>query len=790
VVASSCLWTNPSKIAGTSESGCERPSRGAPATGWSNPVWERHEEDSSSAILNATDQSPNQPHQGAQLECIEEWRNARDMDCTLLGAGSAPSLTHFADLQISPANWRGRGGNLQVESFASLKQRHLQHQRILQAEAEEYDQILQTRQQQQHADPFASLKMRYQQFQKEQAQRKADRQRLGEDDNDLLQGLWQFGQRLQGKIDGRRESQQDPSLTTGSHQRTQREKERQQDISRRAASASSRRPRRDDESDQGQQEFPCVTMMKTDVDKPTQLCFAGESDVVDRTLAAGEHLQGERGVCEKCCSEYTVRGQQHGTERSVGMYFGDEEDNDDGYGSDVAEVSNSSGEASEEQWDEAEFAHRLCHGVGSSTSTALAHAVVSTRGCPHPMNSSMVISTASSPQGATVHPVPHRIGCETRCREVSSIGESKSMHEQTPPIREPGVLLQNSGGTFGDEAFSVTLGTPEQKCLECPLPGWRIRQLEVQGWREVGRVSRLEADMGLAEDLPLLEQLCDEEASQVHELKREILRLQGLAEIPIRCWRAQFYAQGRLLCWLRGRNNIIPKAAVWAVECIDFLDKAPERARRFEASPTSHHDAREKHLLAGLFGTDRIGASVLYRKDGLIDVECLVKMTSLGFFCDGEEYDSLIFYDTLHKESLRIGKCLTNRVSVIDLTGSSLSRMVRNMAIFDKQLGRFPHREAPMPEGFRTILIRNTPAFFTRVWKLSKWMVTKRDQNRVHLFVASERGEAKYREELFKHVDANQVPRDFGGDCDCPWTFCGRSVVDSKVVSRDSNPVM
>jgi len=162
--------------------------------------------------------------------------------------------------------------------------------------------------------------------------------------------------------------------------------------------------------------------------------------------------------------------------------------------------------------------------------------------------------------------------------------------------------------------------------------------------------------MGLAEDLPLLEQLCDEEASQVHELKREILRLQGLAEIPIRCWRAQFYAQGRLLCWLRGRNNIIPKAAVWAVECIDFLDKAPERARRFEASPTSHHDAREKHLLAGLFGTDRIGASVLYRKDGLIDVECLVKMTSLGFFCDGEEYDSLIFYDTLHKESLRIGK--------------------------------------------------------------------------------------------------------------------------------------
>lgn len=139
-----------------------------------------------------------------------------------------------------------------------------------------------------------------------------------------------------------------------------------------------------------------------------------------------------------------------------------------------------------------------------------------------------------------------------------------------------------------------------------------------------------------------------------------------------------------------------------------------------------------------------------------------------------------------------------NRVSVIDLVGSLLARTVRNMAIFDKQLGRFPHKEAPTPEGFRIILIRNTPTFFTRVWKLSKWMVrlqsedesyramlhfalaanqvTKRDQNRVHLFAASDKGEYKYLEELYKHVSPEQVPVDFGGTCDFPWTFCGRSV--------------
>lgn len=60
--------------------------------------------------------------------------------------------------------------------------------------------------------------------------------------------------------------------------------------------------------------------------------------------------------------------------------------------------------------------------------------------------------------------------------------------------------------------------------------------------------------------------------------------------------------------------------------------------------------------MAGLFGIDRMGASVLYRKDGLIDVDRFARLTGLDFFCDGEEYDTLVFYDTLHKESLRVGK--------------------------------------------------------------------------------------------------------------------------------------
>lgn len=129
---------------------------------------------------------------------------------------------------------------------------------------------------------------------------------------------------------------------------------------------------------------------------------------------------------------------------------------------------------------------------------------------------------------------------------------------------------------------------------------------------------------------------------------------------------------------------------------------------------------------------------------------------------------------------------------------------MRNTKIFDKQLSRYPHKEAPTPEGFRVILVRNTPAFFTRSWKLFKWMVrilistkaictstilacmltftrqvTKRDQSRVHLFAAGEKGDAKYRDELFKHVDPDQVPKDFGGNCDCPWSFCGRSMADT-----------
>jgi len=338
-------------------------------------------------------------------------------------------------------------------------------------------------------------------------------------------------------------------------------------------------------------------------------------------------------------------------------------------------------------------------------------------------------------------------------------------------------------GSAGDD-FSQLPSLALRQHLQFGMPSWRAMQLEQQGWRHRNRIQHLEEEMCFAEDLPLFETISAEESAQLCQLKREILKIQGQSEAPTKCWRAQFFTQGRLLCWLRGRSNDVAKASAWAVECIQYLDDAPHRARRFEMSKKHYHEMREDHLLVGLFGSDRLGTSVLYRKDGLIDVDHLVKVTTMDFFCDGEDYDMLIFYDTLHKESLRVGKCITNRVSVIDLAGSTLKRTARNMAVFDKQLGRFPHKEAPTPEGFRIILIRNTPSFFTRVWKLSKWMVTKRDQHRVHLFPASDKGDARYKEELFKHVDPCQVPTDFGGSCDYPWTFCGRSVQDYRSVSK------
>ena len=80
-------------------------------------------------------------------------------------------------------------------------------------------------------------------------------------------------------------------------------------------------------------------------------------------------------------------------------------------------------------------------------------------------------------------------------------------------------------------------------------------------------------------------------ALQVSELKRAMLRHQRLRSVPNSCWRAQFYTQGRLLSWLRGRSNNVTRAATWAVECIEFLDGALDKAQRFESARYLHHDA-------------------------------------------------------------------------------------------------------------------------------------------------------------------------------------------------------
>lgn len=127
-------------------------------------------------------------HSQRQLEATASHRRIRRVGVPSFGPTSAIHAQEEHERGFSKYTatewWSSK------ESFNSLKE----HQRT---EVEESERQLGNACQ--HMAPFSAIKLRYPRFQKERERKKADKYCLGEEDNDLLKGLRQLGQRLQGK---------------------------------------------------------------------------------------------------------------------------------------------------------------------------------------------------------------------------------------------------------------------------------------------------------------------------------------------------------------------------------------------------------------------------------------------------------------------------------------------------------------------------------------------------------------------------------------------------------------
>ena len=134
--------------------------------------------------------------------------------------------------------------------------------------------------------------------------------------------------------------------------------------------------------------------------------------------------------------------------------------------------------------------------------------------------------------------------------------------------------------------------------------------------------------------------------------------------------------------------------------CIGYMPRLLKHGRQYESSPEAHIALYDQYSTTGLYGRDKRGVAVRFGREGVSDVQGLVRATSLEFVTAAESMELLTFWDLLATESLRAGRAFTCRVSVPDMEGASLTSVMQSIRHVERKLKHLPQgyasRRAPL----------------------------------------------------------------------------------------------
>ncbi len=289
-------------------------------------------------------------------------------------------------------------------------------------------------------------------------------------------------------------------------------------------------------------------------------------------------------------------------------------------------------------------------------------------------------------------------------------------------------------------------------------------------------------------DLPL-EDATPEDEEKVDQLLALVLQRQGLSAIPSG-FRRHHYMRGKMWTYLRARKGHLEKAADRAIECIEYIDYAYEKACEFETvAPEEYKDMWDEMTPAGFFGKDKRGCSVFYSLQGITDAGGCVRETAMPgsnnpyeHFERQDWYGAFFFWDTMFAESLLVNKFLMGRLVVSDFSMLTLARALRGRGIMAYQKSIWPGGEHPMPEGFKTVFLRNTPWIVVSMWGFVKRMVPKHTLEKFHIFKS---GDPAFLEALLEHVEADQVSQSVSQSVNFSLLM-----VVLIIVRKDTNPLI
>eukprot|EP00045_Choanoeca_perplexa_P005508 m.46610 g.46610 ORF g.46610 m.46610 type:complete len:339 (-) comp13160_c0_seq2:10-1026(-) len=237
------------------------------------------------------------------------------------------------------------------------------------------------------------------------------------------------------------------------------------------------------------------------------------------------------------------------------------------------------------------------------------------------------------------------------------------------------------------------------------------------------------------------------------QLFRESLAIQ-LADIPSDELREESCSPDDATCsrFLRARKGQIPAAVSQYVEAEKWFKEV--NIDTILEEPDINESIYQQYCPHANLGYDREGRPIYFERTGAIKLPEVLKILTPADLVTRHIRQQAIALSRLEDSSRRMKKPVEKQVILLDLKNLSLRPDSVGLSIF-KECIRID--QAFFPERLECFFFLNSPWIFRPLWAIVRpWLdpVTKR---KFHVLGS------KYQEELFKLIDKDQLPPEFGG---------------------------
>lgn len=234
------------------------------------------------------------------------------------------------------------------------------------------------------------------------------------------------------------------------------------------------------------------------------------------------------------------------------------------------------------------------------------------------------------------------------------------------------------------------------------------------------------------------------------------------------------------LRWLRARNFDIQQAKEMMKKCIAW--RKANNVDDFSKDDYKPPEFVHRTLIGGMYGVDKQGGPVWIYPFGNFQIKpflrgCTVKeiLMYMAWRCEQG-------MKKMREQSKKLGKVVETQVVIFDFDNFSMLQALTAEAV--SAVSAFIRMyEANYPERLHQAFVINVPSLFSVLFNLIKPLLTGNTLTKVHVLGKGD----NWKEEILKYVDADQLPKQWGGNCVDEITgdpFCSTHITVARPITE------